>query len=144
MQFLHGMCPWTSHPVHISFSDCGPSWTSLPINYDHSCSMSTMFLGRVLFFQCSTMNQYVTRLLKCQSFTGCLAVKAHHIAVKIVRHHVVGCWLLVCLIAVWAVQVMNGLWMCLTTMGSTLGANFLSQVFLSYSQGEAQALGPWD
>ena len=33
MQFLHRMCPsWTGLSVHSSYSDWGPSQTSLPIN----------------------------------------------------------------------------------------------------------------
>ena len=46
-------------------------------------------------------------------------------------------------VTVWAAQVHISLLKCLLTMGPTLGAKFLPQVFLSFTPGEAQALGPW-
>ena len=46
------------------------------------------------------------------------------------------------IVAVWAVQVLNSLWKCLSTRGPTLGAKLLSQVYLSLLARRGSSTGP--
>ena len=52
--------------------------------------------------------------------------------------------MLLWLIAAWAAQVLDGLWMCPATMGPTLGANFCHRFSSPKLARRAQVLGPWD
>ena len=124
--FLHRMCPLQTSsslnqvPQSLNVPQCSLAESSSPVQYHapihsqwHSAAMQ---LG----------SQPVTEMLNIswQSLSESALFHGWHLG-----HTSCGC-ILVCLIAVWAGQVLNVLWVCPATVGTTLGTNFCDEFSL--------------